>query len=411
MSGNLMAIIKQIAVVKQLDQDKVAEIIEDSLYQSISKKLLEENELKIVADFASNSITANFYKVVVENDFRLGEISLEEARKKYDPAIELGEKVYVKIPIHDFEPKVIKNARKSIQERIKKLEEDRIIFDYEKQKNQIVTGKVRRIESNGYIVELGYADALLPLEEQVEDEFYKVGDIIKGYVINIRKRRNDVIIILSRTTPEFVKKIFENEIPEIFSGDIVIKRIVREPGIRTKIAVQSVSEGIDAAGSCLGPKGIRIEQIKKELHGEQIDVTVWDSLPEQFIANAIGNDLVERVYVADRGNFARVIVSNESKNLAIGKKGKNVKLAAKLTGYKLDIFTSEEFEVKISEERRITSHIKYLDGVTEKISEILKEYGYTSVQDIFEASLEELTNLDGIGEKTALKLKESAKHF
>lgn len=201
------------------------------------------------------------------------------------------------------------------------------------------------------------------------------------------------------------------EVPEIENGDIEIKKIVREPGVRTKVAVHAVSNDVDATASCLGPKGVRIESIRKELNGELIDVVSWDSSPEQLIANAIGMDVVEKVYLAQRGNFARIIVSEENKNLAIGKQGKNVKLAAKLTDYKLDIFTEPEFEEKISEERRITSHVSDLDGVTPKIAQILKEHGYTSVQDIYSSTVEELCNLEGLGKKTAQKLKESAKYF
>jgi len=410
MSANLMASLAELANIKQLDKAKLAEIIKDGLYQAISKKLNLDNELEIIADFDTNSIYANFKKIVVERDESLGEMTLEQALR-YDENIELGDKVSVQIPIFDFEPKVIRNARKAILERIKGLEEDRIMFDYENQKNSIVSGKVRKDDYNGYVVDIGYADALLPKEEQIEDEYYKVGDIVRAYVVNIRKRKNDVIVILSRTRPEFVKKIFETEIPEINSGDIEVRKIVREPGMRTKVAVKSVNEKLDATACCLGPKGMRIEQIRTELNGELVDIVLWDDSPEQLIANAIGPDLVEKVYLAERGNFARIIVNQKNKNLAIGKKGKNVKLAAKLTDFKLDIYTEEEFEEKISEERRITSHVSDLDGVTSKIAEILKEHGYTSVQDIFEASVDELCNLEGLGQKTASKLKESANYF
>ncbi len=410
MGLNLMASLADLANLKQLDKDKLAEIIQDGLYQAVSKKLLSENELEIVTDFDRNIILARFKKIVVDQDFSLGEISLDEALR-YDEDVSLGDKIIVEIPIFDFEPKVIKNARKAILERIKILEEDRIMFDYENQKNQLVSGKVRKEDYNGYILDIGYADALLSKEEQIEEEYYKVGDIVRAYVVNIRKRKNDVIIILSRTRPEFVKRIFETEIPEINSGEIEIKKIVREPGTRTKVAVISMDPNLDATACCLGPRGVRIEQIRNELNGELIDIVLWDDSPEQLIANAIGPDLVEKVYLAERGNFARIIVSENNKNLAIGKKGKNVKLAAKLTDFKLDIYTEEEFEDKISEERRITSHISDLDGVTSKVAETLKEHGYTSVQDIYEASVEELYNLEGLGKKTATKIKESANYF
>jgi N utilization substance protein A len=411
MSGNLIGSLAALANLKQLNKSQLQEIIHDGLYQAISKKLREENELEIVTNFDSNRIVARFYRIVVEQDFELGQISRSEARKKYNPRAELEDKIRVEIPITEFEPKVIKIARKAILERIKALEEDRIVFDYEKQKFQVVSGKVRKNDFNGYVVDIGYADALLPLEEQVDEEYYKAGDIIRAFVVNIRKRKNDVVVILSRTRPEFVMKLFESEIPEITTNDVEVKKIVREPGIRTKVAVASLNAEIDAMAACLGPKGIRIEQIRKELNGELIDIVLWDESPEQLIANAIGPDLVEKVYLAERGKFARIIVQDANKNLAIGKKGKNVKLAAKLTDFKLDIYTEEEFEDKISEERRITSHISDLDGVSSKVAEILKEHGYTSVQDIYDASIDELCNLEGLGKKTAEKIKESANYF
>ncbi len=410
MSNNLMGTLSQLANLKQLDKNKLAEIIEEGLYQAISKKLTSDNELEIVSDFDASKMLVKFKKVVVEQDHSLGEISLEDA-KINAPDIELGDKIPIEMQLQEFEPKVIKNARKAIMERIKALEEDRILFDYEKQKNQIVSGRIRKEDYFGYLVDLGYTDALLPLDEQVDDEFYKTGDIIRAYVVNIRKRRKDVVVILSRIRPELVKRLFENEIPEISSGEIEIKKIVREPGMKSKVAVKSLNENIDAVAACLGPHGVRIEAIRKELNNEQVDVVLWDDSPEQLIANAIGADLVDKVYLAERGKFARIIVSRENKNLAIGKRGKNVKLAAKLTDYKLDIYLEEEFEDKISEELRVTSHVSDLDGVTSKVAEILKKYGYTSVQDIYEASIKELCNLEGLGTKTAKKIKDSAKFF
>ncbi len=410
MNLNIMGSLAELANLKQLDKEKLTTIIEEGLYQAISKKMILDNELEITTDLTTNKIVAKFKRIVVERDTSLGEISFEDAMMIADN-LELGDTIPVQMNITEFEPKVIRNARKAILERIKALEEDRIMFDYENQKNQLVSGKITKDDFNGYLVNIGYADALLSKEEQVDDEYFKVGDVIRCYVVNIRKRKKDVIVILSRTRPEFVKKIFESEIPEITTGEIEIKKIVREPGMRTKVSVLSNNHEVDATAACLGPRGVRIEAIKKELNGELVDIVVWDSAPEQLIANAIGPDLVEKVYLADRGKFARIIVSKENKNLAIGKKGKNVKLAAKLTDFKLDIYTEEEFEEKISEERRITSHISDLDGVSSKVAEVLKVHGYTSVQDIYEASIDELCNLEGLGKKTAEKIKESSKYF
>lgn len=283
--------------------------------------------------------------------------------------------------------------------------------DYEKQKGEIISGVVKKIDYNGYIVNIGFTDALLPTDEQVENEFYKSGDYIKALVYDIRRVKKGRRVILSRRRPEFIVKLFESEIPEIIEKEVVIKKIVREPGYRTKIAVYSNNENVDAFGSCVGQNGVRIEDIKKELHGERVDVVEYHENPEEFVKNSLGSGLVKRVYLAERGRFAQVIVESDKKNIAIGKGGKNVKLAAKLTNYKIDVLLENEYEEITAKERRVTSRIYELDGVSEKIGDVLFKYGYTSVQDIYASSLEEICNIEGIGEKTAKKLKEASKNF
>ncbi len=411
MSSNIASILSNLANIKQLDARALQTIIAESIESALSKKMVQENELEVIADFENNDFFVRLKKIVVLTDRNLGELSLANAREMYGDHVELGDCYETVIPIGDLEPKIIKIARKAILERIKDLEEDRIRYDFEKQKNTIVSGVVRRIDYNGIVVNIGYTDALLANDQQIEDEYFKVGDVIRAYVVSIAQKRSGIQVVLSRTNPEFVHKLFELEVPEIYKGDVEIIKIVREPGIRSKIVVVSHKSKIDPYGACLGEKGNRIDQVRKELHGEQIDIIVHDENPEEMIANAVGNDLVERIIVAERGKFASVIVTERNKNLAIGKSGKNVKLAAKLTGFKLDIFTFEEYEGKLSAERRITSYVTELDGVTDKIGTILREHGYTAVQDIYNASVDELCRLEGIGEKTAEKLIEAAQSF
>jgi len=410
MSANLMGYLMTIVNLKQINKEELEEVIKEGLFKAINKKLKPENELEIDADFSVNKVYAKFYKFVVENDYSLGEISLNDARK-IKPNAQIGDKILTIVPIYELGPKIIKNAKHSILKRLKELEEKRTISNYETRKHQVVSGRIRKVDVGVYYVDIGFTDAILSSEEQVEDEYFKVDDVIKAYVLNIRKRKNDMVVILSRKRAEFVKKLFELEVPEISSGIVEIVKIVREPGIRTKVAVKSNDPKVDPVASCIGEKGIRIESIKKELNGEIIDIIKWEELPDRFIVNSIGEDFVEKVYLAQRGKFARVIVNEKNKNYAIGKNGKNVKLAAKLTGYKIDIFTEEEFEEKISEERRITSHVTDLDGVTAKVAEILKSHGYTSVQDIYEATEKELSRLEGLDKKTIERIKEAAKYF
>jgi len=410
MSANILDAVIKLAAIKQLDKDQIQHIIEEAIFATLEKRLSPESELEVFADQATGKIQARFLCRVVEVEENLGEISLAEARV-LNPSVQLEDMIQRSMSLHEFEPKLVKNAQRMIQEKIRELEDEKIQKDFNKLKNTIVVGKIKTIDENGgYRIDINHTDALLPTDEQIENEYYRVGDNIRAYVVNIRSHQSNIIIILSRSNPEFVKKLFEAEIPEIFNGQISIRKIVREPGIRTKVELDSNEHKLDPISACVGVKGTRIDSIRRELHGEQIDIVVHSDDPEQMIINALGIDGANHVII-ERNRAASVIVSEENKVIAIGKQGKNVKLAAKLTGMKIDIFTSADFEEKMAKERRTVSHITELDGVNAKIAEALKQAGYTSVQDIFAASLDELCNLEGVGQKTAERLKEAAKYF
>ncbi len=405
---SMISIINELANLKQLDREDLLVVLKESLYAAISKRLKHPASLEIVVDQSKNEVYAKVNKEVVENDIYFDEISLEDAQLSKSK-VSIGDKLDCIVMVSEFEPKTIKIAKKLIQDRIKELENDRVMFDYNKQKNQVVTGKIRELKFNDYIVDIGYTDAILPADEQISSEYYRVGNIVQAYIVDVRKIRNRVRIVLSRTHPEYIKKLLENEVPEVASGEVEVKKIVRDPGVETKIALYAENPNIDPVSSCYGPKGLRIKEICKNLGDESISLVYWSDSLEQFIANAVGIDFVEKVYLAEHGKFARIITNQ--KNKAIGKGGINVKLAAKLTGYKIDIFTQEEFQSQLERERRVVSHIDDLDGVTERALEVLKSNGYTSVEDIYRASVEELSNLPGIGLKMIEKLKTSAENF
>lgn len=411
MSVNILDAVIKLAAIKQLDQQKIQDIILESIYSTLEKRLAPENELNVSVDKDSGTVVIRFKRQVVEIETGLGEISIADARAEINKNVELGEYITQTMELQEFEPKLVKTAQKLIQDRIRHLEDEKLQNDFDKQKNTIVTGRIKsQDEVKGYRVDLGYTDALLPPEEQIEGEYYRVGEIVKAYVVSIRPHQSNVTIILSRTNAEFVKKLFEAEIPEIFQGKIKIRKIVREPGIRTKVELETTDPKHDPVSACIGVKGTRIDNIRKELHGEQIDIVVHDEDPEVMVVNALGITKTERVNI-ERNRTASVVVSEEDKVVAIGRQGKNVKLAAKLTGMKIDIFTRVEFEEKMARERRTISHVTELDGVTPKIADILRHAGYTSVQDVFTASLEELSSLEGMGQKTVERLKEAAKFF
>jgi len=411
MSANIVDAVIKLAAIKQLDQQKIQDIILESISSTLEKRLSPENELNVGVEKDSGAVVIQFKRQVVDIESGLGEISLADARAQFQKNLEIGDWVTQTMELHEFEPKLVKTAQKLIQDRIRHLEDEKLQNDYDKQKNTIVSGRIKSVDDvKGYRVDIGYTDALLPPEEQIEGEYYKIGDIVKAYVVSIRPHQSNVTIILSRSNAEFVKKLFEAEIPEIFQGKIKIRKIVREPGIRTKVELETTDPKHDPVSACIGVRGTRIDNIRKELHGEQIDIVVYDEDPELMVVNALGISKAERVSI-ERNRTASVVVSDDDKVVAIGRQGKNVKLAAKLTGLKIDIYTPVEFEEKMARERRTISHITELDGVTAKIAEILRNAGYTSVQDVFAASVEELCSLEGMGQKTVERLKEAAKFF
>jgi len=411
MSANILDAVIKLAAIKQLDKDEIQQIILDSITTTLSKRMNPDNTMDVLIDDATGAIKISFMCTIVELEKNLDEVSLLDAKQIFGKFVKLGEQYKREMALSEFEPKIIKTAQKIILDKIRFLEQERIKTDFDKQKHTIVTGRIKSIDDiAGYRVDIGFNDALLPPDEQIDNEFYKINDMIKAYVVNIRAKDNSVVIVLSRTNPEFVKKLFEAEIPEIYEGAVKIRKIVREPGVRTKIELETSNPKIDPIASCVGSKGTRIDAIRRELHGEQIDIVVHSDDAETMIAHALGIETIKRVFI-ERSKTAAVIVSEEDKVTAIGKQGKNVKLAAKLCGFKLDIYTQDEYEEKMAKERRTISHIKELDGVNAKIEEILRKHGYTSVEDVYEASVDELCNLDGVGQKTAEKLKEAARLF
>jgi len=301
MSANMLDALNKLAAIKQLDKDMIQKIILEAVTSTLQKRLEPEAGLQVYIDEFAGCVKVKFKSLVVEREEGLGQISLTDARNIYNYNAQPGEYIEKTMSLSEFEPKIVKTVQKIIQDKIRQLEDDKIQNDFNKQKHTIVTGKIKAIDDfGGYIIDTGHTDALLPVEEQIENEFYRVGDNIKAYVVNIRTGKNGVVIILSRTNPEFVKKLFETEIPDIYSGDIKIRKIVREPGIRTKVELETDNPKIDPVVACVGPKGTRIDSLRKELHGEQIDIVLHSDDPEKMIENALGVEGIKRVIIVIR---------------------------------------------------------------------------------------------------------------
>jgi N utilization substance protein A len=280
----------------------------------------------------------------------------------------------------------------------------------------VISGTVQRFEKGSIIVNLGRAEAVIPQQELVPRETYKPGDRIRAYVLDVRKTPKGPQIILSRSNPNFLTKLFELEVPEVSEGIVKILNAAREPGGRTKIAVYSQDSDVDPVGACVGMKGSRVQAVVQELRGEKIDIIPWSDDSASFVCNALAPAEISKVIIHQDAKSMEVIVEDDQLSLAIGRRGQNVRLAAKLTGWKIDIRSEPKAEKVVPELDQIASRgmdpVDRVAGVGEKTAQLLNAAGYLTVADICQATPEQLSKIEGIGLKKAEKLIDAAKaHF
>jgi N utilization substance protein A len=312
MNGELLRIITMIHQEKDIEKEVLFESIESALLTAVKKKL------------------GNAENISVRIDRENGEVRVLEDGSRIVP-IDLGRIA-------------AQTAKQVIIQKIRDAESDVVLREFNMREHTIVTGTIQRFEGQNLIVNLGKTEAILPKQEQVRGETYHTGDRVRAYIVEVTKAGPKVRIILSRTHPDFIKRLFELEVPEIAEGIIEIKRLVREPGYRTKIAVSSTDLKIDCVGACVGVRGQRIKNIIDELNGEKIDIIRWSDDAETLISNALKPAVVSRITLDEERRTALVIVEEDQLSLAIGKRGQNVRLASKLCGWDLDILTQKELE-------------------------------------------------------------------
>ena len=298
-------------------------------------------------------------------------------------------------------------AKQVLLQRVRDAERDLIFNEYKDRKGQLIRGIVRRFEKgNNIIVDLGKTEGVLPFREQTPRETYRPGDRIVAYVRDIDREARGPQIILSRSDPKLVEKLFESEVPEIYEGIVRIVAVAREPGARSKIAVTSRDADVDPVGACVGMKGSRVQAVVQELRGEKIDIVPFDRDPARYVIAAIQPAEVHKVIVDEGDGRMELVVPDEKLSLASGRKGQNVRLAAQLTGWKLDIISESKF--KQMEEESITA-LSLIDGVDDNIAKAMYRLGFRALEEVAEAGVEELAAIQGVGNpETAAKLKESA---
>ncbi len=356
MKSDFLLAITQLSAEKNLPAEVVLSTVEAALVSAYRKDNFAPNqEVSVKINPSSGKVQVWAGKIVVEKpEDTTTEISLEEAHK-INPEAALGETVMVESTPSNAGRIAAQTAKQVILQRLHEAEHTAIFEEYADREGEIVTGLVQRIEPRQILVDLGRTEAILPAAEQVPGERYRIGQRVKVSILEVVRTNKGPRVILSRSHPDLLRRLFEMEIPEIYNGTVVLESIAREAGYRSKIAVSAKQEGIDPVGCCVGLRGIRIQNIVNELNGEKIDVVMWDKDPATFIANALSPAQISHVTLNHEEGVATVVVPDRQLSLAIGKEGQNVRLAAKLTGWRIDIKSASELEAEKAETPEVTA--------------------------------------------------------
>ncbi|MDP2858360.1 MAG: transcription termination factor NusA [Bacillota bacterium] len=352
MNADFISALEQIEREKNVSKEVLMEAIEAALISAYRRNFSSAQNAKVEIHPNTGEIKVFSLKNVVEDvtDPRL-EVSVEEARAK-DPALKAGDVLMEEVTPKDFGRIAAQTAKQVVVQRIREAERGAIYEEFSSREGDIVTGVVQRTEHRNVLIDLGKAEAVLPPQEQIPSESYRQSDRMKTYVVEVKKTTRGPQIIVSRTHPGLLKRLFELEVPEVHDGIVEIKGMAREAGMRSKVAVHSRVENVDPLGACVGPKGMRVQSIVQELRGEKIDVIKWDPDSAQFVANSLSPARVLAVYIDETARIARVIVPDYQLSLAIGKEGQNARLSAKLTGWKIDIRSETQARQEAEEEMR-----------------------------------------------------------
>jgi N utilization substance protein A len=349
MNRELIAVIDEIGRQKGIDKTKVIGAIEAALQTAAKKRFGQAENIQVEIDSKTGEISVVSKKIIVESVSNpKAEISLTEARA-YDSEAEIGDEIGSLIEMDELGRIAAQTAKQVIFQKVREAEWEAVQKEYSTRQGDLVNGIILGMERRNYLVDLGKTEAILPIQEQIPRETYRRGDRVKAMLLEVRRTPKDVQVILTRSHPQFVSKLFELEVPEVMEKIVEIKAVVREPGDRTKIAVTSREKAVDPVGACVGIKGSRVQAVVRELRGEKIDIITWTSDPRVFIAEALNPATIEKVGVDEEKKSALVVVADSQLSLAIGKNGQNVRLAARLTGWKIDIISATEYEKEKAE--------------------------------------------------------------
>jgi len=411
MGSDLIQMIDSLVKEKGISKEAVIEAITSSVLSAAHKKMGADRDLEVRFDEKRGEIELYEYKAVVETvELPDTQVSLKEAQV-VDQEAEAGDVLGFKIDPKSFEEfgRIAAQAAKQVMmQRVKDAERLMIYEEFKDRVGELINGIVRRFEHGNMVIDLGRTEAALPHNEQVPKESYRVGDRIRAYVQSVQKESKGPQIILTRRNSEFVRKLFETEVPEIGEGIVTIETVAREPGVRTKIAVKSKDSDVDPVGACVGMKGSRVQAVVQELRGEKIDIIAWTKDVAANICNALAPAEITRMIVADEQKQALIVVPDDQLSLAIGKRGQNVRLAVQLTGWDLDIKGETEMKELSESAQKSLGEIPGIGGI---ISQKLYEEGFTSPEELAKADPEILMAIPGIAKAKAEKIIQAAREY
>jgi len=408
MITELKRVIDQVSREKGLERDVLIKTLEEAVKAAAKKKLGPTYDLEVNFNDELGEVEVFEFKEVVDkvSNEHL-EISFDQARK-IDPECEMGDSLGIKMDTDEFGRIAAQSAKQVIMQRLREAERNIVYDDFKDRRGEIIHGIVQRFDKGAIIVNLGRTEAELPVKEQIPKENYKQGDRIRAYILDVKQFSRGPQIILSRTHPNFLSALFENEVPEIAEGIVSVVQVAREPGSRAKIAVTSRDMDVDPVGACVGMKGTRVQAVVQELRGEKIDIVTWDQDPAKFICNALAPAEIMRVIVDEDDKSMEIVVPDDQLSLAIGKRGQNVRLASKLSGWHLDVTSETSYNRSLKE---AYDSLLNIDGVGEKTALNLYQAGFRSAEEVSTAQISDLVQLRDIGEDKAAKIIENAGQY
>ena len=407
MQQDLNRVIEQVSKEKGIDKSILIGALENAMISAAKKTF--GHERKIEAQFNPELGEVELFetkRIVGEVSDPDGEITLQEARDTLDPEAELGDELLTKLDSTSFGRIAAQAAKQNIVQRVRDAERDIIYNEFKKREGELIHGIVQRFEKKSIIVNLGRTNAILPEKEQVPRERYRQNDRIRVYIVSVEMTARGPQIILSRTHPGMIQKLFVQEVPEIYEGIVEIKGVAREPGGRAKIAVASRDSDVDPVGACVGMRGMRVQAVVQELRGEKIDIVHWIADQAEYACRALAPAKVAKIIMSEDEHSMEVIVPDEQLSLAIGRKGQNVRLASRLTGWRIDVRSEAEAD---EENRRARISIGAIPGVNDMVAELLYQAGYKSAEELAEADLEAIQEVDGIAADKAEAIHQASK--